>query len=399
MQVINIKRNPSYYIYPAARIFVLTAFLFLILSFSASASTTNMHSTIYSRQGILYDLRNRSSLSQTKFKLLQGGVSDGTYAYYTFNKKGNRGSQIVKVRIRDIRKRPKKAYQKKSKAYHMGHANDIAYNPRTRCLYVIHNVDLHGKPSRMISVFSSSTLNRKKRVTVKIPSNLPGATKKLRRRIKGFAGIAYNDSRGQFVLLISGEERNFLILNSQLEAIQYVCTKKRTSYINQGIDCSGDTIRVLRSKAKNGSFKNVINEYSWDGKHRRTIRILGMHYEGENIFHHGSTIYVTCTAHSNLLQPSREAFISELGNKTTVRKVRLNRRKLRLKRGQSVRLRARTGPRKAKNKRALFLSLNRRVATVSYRGVVRARRPGKAIIVAYSKDGYYTDYCRVTVKE
>ena len=79
----------------------------------------------------------------------------------------------------------------------------------------------------------------------------------------------------------------------------------------------------------------------------------------------------------------------------TTRKIRLNRRKLTLKKGKSFRLKVTLTPEDSQDK-IIYRTSNKKVATVSKTGKIRAKKKGKARITVIS--GKKKVICKVTVK-
>ena len=79
----------------------------------------------------------------------------------------------------------------------------------------------------------------------------------------------------------------------------------------------------------------------------------------------------------------------------TTRKIRLNRRKLTLKKGKSFRLKVTLTPADSQDK-IIYRTSNKKVATVSKTGKIRAKKKGKARITVIS--GKKKVICKVTVK-
>ena len=82
-----------------------------------------------------------------------------------------------------------------------------------------------------------------------------------------------------------------------------------------------------------------------------------------------------------------------------VAKVALNRSSYRIKKKKSFRLTALVSPASAYNKKVSWKSSNPKVAKVSAKGVVKAKKKGRAFITATAKDGSGRKAsCKVTVK-
>lgn len=84
--------------------------------------------------------------------------------------------------------------------------------------------------------------------------------------------------------------------------------------------------------------------------------------------------------------------------KTAVSKVKLNTSKKTLTEGSSFTLKAMVSPSKATTKIVSWKSSNTKVATVSTKGKVVAKKPGKATITVTTLDGNKKATCKVTVK-
>lgn len=82
-----------------------------------------------------------------------------------------------------------------------------------------------------------------------------------------------------------------------------------------------------------------------------------------------------------------------------VERVVVNKTSQRLKKGKKLRLTVRVSPSNAYNKKVAWKSTNPKVAKVSAKGVVKARKKGRAYITATACDGSgRKDYCMVTVR-
>ena len=82
-----------------------------------------------------------------------------------------------------------------------------------------------------------------------------------------------------------------------------------------------------------------------------------------------------------------------------VRSVTLNRKTATIITGKSLRLTATVSPENADTKKVIWKSSNKKVATVSSAGLVKAKKAGKATITAKAKDGGISASCRITVKD
>ena len=85
---------------------------------------------------------------------------------------------------------------------------------------------------------------------------------------------------------------------------------------------------------------------------------------------------------------------------TPVTKVKLNKTKANLNVGKSLTLKTTLSPKKPSNKGIIWKSSNTKVATVTSKGVVKAKKAGTVTITATAKDGSGKKAaCRITVKK
>lgn len=86
--------------------------------------------------------------------------------------------------------------------------------------------------------------------------------------------------------------------------------------------------------------------------------------------------------------------------KVKVSKVSLNKTKKTLKKGKTFTLKATVKPANATNKKLKWTTSNKKVATVTQKGVVKAKKAGKATITATATDGSKKKAkCKITVKK
>lgn len=90
--------------------------------------------------------------------------------------------------------------------------------------------------------------------------------------------------------------------------------------------------------------------------------------------------------------------INKKNQNTNVRKITLNKSKYTLKKGKTVKLKAKMKPASAKNKKVIWSSSNSQIATVTKKGVVKAKAGGTVTITARSHSGF-TDKCVITVPQ
>lgn len=112
-------------------------------------------------------------------------------------------------------------------------------------------------------------------------------------------------------------------------------------------------------------------------------------------FHNIGTATITANYASGL--EFEQEFTVEK-SKVAVKSVKLSAKKLTLKKGKKKTLKVKFNPSNATNKKVTFKTSNKKVATVSSKGVVKAKKKGKATITVITKDGKKKATCKVVVK-
>lgn len=234
-----------------------------------------------------FEVKRASGVSEGGYRAVQGGNSDGTYAYTAMGKKGSKTyCKIVKTRLSDMK------VVKVSGDLKLDHANDITFDPAHYRLVVTHN-DQHRK---RVSFVNPDTLKVTGYKDISVPTTLKGATKAQLSEIDGFCDVTYmQDGKyaGNFIAVISGEH-NFLVLDPNLKPIEYITVATRISNSHvyyQGADNINGNLYIALYP-KDNKYNNMIAIYDMDGEFKGKIT-LNKGYELENVFHSGSTIYVT----------------------------------------------------------------------------------------------------------
>jgi len=210
------------------------------------------------------------------YDTVQGGCTDGKYAYYAMNNRKVEKCRIVKVRLSDMK------VVKVSSILEIAHGNDMTYNPDTKKIVVTHTkVNM-----RRLSIINPSTLKREKSFDVTIPKDLPGLKESDHKKIVGFSGIEYNADRKQYILYLKNTG-DFLILDNNFIPVTYVTLSYKTSVVKQGMDATKDFILTYHSGTT-----NFFRVYTWEGKYITRINVK-KGYELENIYHVGGQYYAT----------------------------------------------------------------------------------------------------------
>ena len=234
-----------------------------------------------------FEIKRASGVSESGYRAVQGGNSDGTYAYTAMGKKGSSTyCKIVKTRLSDMK------VVKVSGNLKLNHANDITFDPANYRLVVTHN----DKHTMRVSFVNPDSLTVTGYKDISVPSTLKGATKSQLSAIEGFSSVTYmRDGKyaGNYIAVISGYH-NFLVLSPNFKPIEYitVSTKLNGSQVYyQGADnINGNLYIAIFPRDK--KYHNMISIYNMDGEFQGKIT-LNSGYELENVFHSGSIMYVT----------------------------------------------------------------------------------------------------------
>ncbi|MGN1267870.1 MAG: hypothetical protein ACI4UH_08015 [Dorea sp.] len=224
----------------------------------------------------VFELRGEAKEKLYQYDTVQGGCTDGKYAYYTLYNRNVEMCKVVKVQLSNMK------VVKVSGVLNISHGNDMTFNSHTKKLIVTHtNVN-----TKRISIINPSTLKQEKYLDVKIPSKMAGVTEKELKNVKGFSGIAYNAKRKQYVTFLKSTG-DLMILDSNFNPVSYIKPTSKSSLTKQGIDVTDDYILLGYSGST-----NIIMVYTWSGELVSKIYVK-KGYELENIYHVGSQYYAT----------------------------------------------------------------------------------------------------------
>lgn len=218
--------------------------------------------------------------------IMQGGTTDGTYAYYALVDKEDeaagkaKNARIVKQKLSSGK------VVKVSAKLPLDHANAITYDSENKRLVVTHNTTNR----KRVSFVDPAALKVTGYKDIEIPSKLPGATKAQRSAIKGFAFVTYNKTHNQYVAGVS-TVHDHVILDSDFNPVEYVEVSSKYENTNyQGADSMYDYVVIAESPGTGKMKYNVLAVYDWEGNLNSTIRV-SKSYEIENVFHTGSNFY------------------------------------------------------------------------------------------------------------
>ena len=209
----------------------------------------------FSSEIVLEDIHDGNPIT------LQGGCTDGEYAYFCSADARSNSCSISKYRIRTWKK------VAENDVVNVDHGNDITYNEDKNCLVVCHN-----SPNRtLVSFVDKKTLEIKE--TIEIPLQI--------------YSITYNSDTKQYAVGIS-YSFDFAILDENFNVVKRITGVKPVSTTKQGMDSDIKYIYFLLSSP------NAISVYDWDGNHYGLFQLNdeAKAYESENIFLHNNDLYI-----------------------------------------------------------------------------------------------------------
>ncbi len=215
----------------------------------------SVKSISFSSELVLEDLHGASAT------ILQGGCTDGKYAYFCSHNGYADTCSISKYRV--------DTWEEVAREYvvDVDHGNDITYNKDKRCLVVCHN-----SPNRtLVSFVDKDTL--KIIETVEIPLEI--------------YSITYNAKTNKYAVGIS-YSFDFAILDKDFNVIKTISSVKPKSTTKQGMDSDDKYLYFLLS------FPNAVSVYDWDGNHYGVFELNdeAKNYESENIFLLKDELYI-----------------------------------------------------------------------------------------------------------
>lgn len=246
----------------------------------AVRSTRTTKATQLKKAKKIFEIRAWAGQKMYQYDTLQGSCTDGTYAYYLLNNRNAGKCKIVKVKRSNLK------VVMVSGALDVAHGNDMTYDANKRQLVIVHSTGVD--PKRLTSV-NPNTLTVTESKHVQIPKKLPGGSLEDAAGATAFTGIGYSSGRRQYAVLLS-HNYNFVILDANLDPVQYVKVSKKNNYVVQGIDATDDYIMVAQSPKSSKQKYNIITVYDWDGRYVSKINVK-KGYEIESIYHVGSKYY------------------------------------------------------------------------------------------------------------
>ena len=241
---------------------------------------------------------------------------------------------------------------------------------------------------------SLSVLHTPKAVSTKDPIILP-------------KGMSEKNSNGSFK-----NARYTDLTKAPANTILYLCDTAGTAANSS----QGTTVKV---ETKNQKIKKVTpSSKTLTVGQSVTLSLSGSNLKGKPVYSTSNKKAATVSSTGKVTAKSAgKATISVYVNKTgnyaksntvsckitviksvAVKSVKLNKKNATIKKGKTVKLTATVSPKNATNKKVTWKSSNKKVATVSSKGIVKGIKKGKATITATTSSGKKKASCKVTVK-
>lgn len=223
---------------------------------------------------------------EKNYKNLQGGGTDGTYAYFVSvdSSKSKEKCMLSKAKIQSGKwKFVKKisdtgdSFNGKKNKISLNHGNDITYNSTTNELVIISKREVNPKTDPEVSsvtIVNPSTLKCKKQIPLSYKIYC----------------ISYNKDTNQYIAGISGTT-DFYTLNSDFTINQLHKGQSLGKYLKQGVDSDGQYIYFVQTKKVGNKYNNKLVVYTRNGRYIKTVKV-GHGKEAEHLFHVGNTYYM-----------------------------------------------------------------------------------------------------------
>ena len=297
-QISKLSKSKKYYVRVRAYKKVSGKNKYSDWSLSSNVKSTKTVSTVIQKyKKKTFELKGKAKQKLGGYDTVQGGCTDGKYAYYVLYNRKVEKCKVVKVNLSGMK------VEKVSGVLSIAHGNDMTYNSQTKRLIVTHtNVN-----AKRISIINPSSLKIEKSFDVSIPKKMSGVSDKELKKANGFCGIAYNAKKKQYAALMKNTG-DVMILNSSFVPVSYVKLSKKSTLTKQGIDVTDDYILISYS-----GYPNIIMVYTWDGQYVSKINVK-KGYEIENIYHIGKQYYATfyASAYKNGKLTKRDNYVYKL---------------------------------------------------------------------------------------
>ena len=253
------------------------------IKFRESAYRVLKSRTLKPKKKLSINLRKLIREPSSGYSVVQGGCTDGKYAYYLMVSSTTQHGRVLKVRIKDNK------VIKRSKILNIWHGNGMAYDSKRKKLVVIARE--HRKQE--ITLIDAGTLRITKQRDAKYKYDINAGSARLSKRYKqsGLAAIAYV-KRYDCYIALEREHHNLLIFNpNSFECIGLVYNEGGVVQPYNKIvalDWNSENLLPVVNACKSRDPKFV--DHYWycnndqNGKPDAEIRIRTKH-EAENIYH------------------------------------------------------------------------------------------------------------------
>lgn len=203
------------------------------------------------------NLRTMMKEGYNGYSVVQGGCTDGTYAYYLMVSSKTQKGRVLKVRIKD------RKVIKRSKILRICHGNGMAYDSKRKRLVVT----AREERKQELTVINAKTLKVIKRQNVKYSN---GCISELHRK-QGLAAIAYNRKFDCYIAL-ERVYHNLLIFDPvTFQAIGMARTAISAKYpaTYQAMDADDKYVYLLLSQSKDKPKEqpyNLILALDWNSE-------------------------------------------------------------------------------------------------------------------------------------
>lgn len=245
-------------------------------------SNTSEVAFLRNDKGNKFEYRKLAKQKMFGYDTFQGTCAYGKYSYHILYNRIKEKCKIIKVSLKTNK------VVKISKALALDHGNDMTYDPVRKRLVVVH----YGSHVRRISCVDPKTLKIISYTDIETPKKrLPGASTAFSKSISGVTGIAYDESRDEFIASIKGA-RHYLVLNSDFEPQSVIKVPKNDPYVKQGMTViDGYIIRAFSAYNKTYN-QNILYVYDYNGNFVKTVK-LGSGYEIESLYFSGDKLYAS----------------------------------------------------------------------------------------------------------
>ena len=202
----------------------------------------------------------RENMHGASATILQGGCTDGKYAYFVIRHTKDLGAVIYKYELATGK------YVAESEIVQVGHGNDATFDTSTNTLVIAHGQT----QGRTLTLIDPNTLEIIRTVSIG----------------QGAGAISYNAKRDMFAISQGGSSLHLLDY-SYIVKESYTRSNK-SGYTAQGMGSDDDFIYFPMS----GESDNLLEVYDWNGKFVTGIRIADK-FESESFFWVNGKYYIS----------------------------------------------------------------------------------------------------------